>query len=629
VLQPNQQLGQYRIVRFLGEGGMGAVYEALHVELNRRVALKTLKEQVENLPTVLERFLREGRAAARIRHPHVVDVLDAGQAEGTAFLVMEFLEGEDLEVLLRRETRLPVARVIEIMVPVMAAVDAVHRQGIIHRDLKPQNIFLTKGPYGEPAPKVLDFGISKVASSNSNLTSVGEALGSPFYMSPEQARGVRSLDARSDQFSLAVILYELLTGVRPFDAPNPFAVLVAIQTAAAVPLRERLPDLPAPLGAAIARAMAREPAERFESVLGFGRELLPFASERTRVLWTPLFGAAAAAEPGPDPGSGSGAPREDRTVMRANPLEEGEPAAAAPRRQITGSTRAPSPSMHSMHSLQAPGSPRAPSPSPSGSMGAPRAVTGSLRPSPSPSGSMGAPRAVTGSLRPSPSPSGSMSAPRAATGSLRPSPASSGSMPAPRAVTGSLRAPSSSVPSQAARRDTPPAPPRVASPPAQRPRRRVDSPAEQMEKAAPRTESEMPAAPAGGRCLCVATSDPAAQQRVCEAVRASPRLVLLLEAKGPDPEERPPLVQILDAAGDAIDVVVLVDDGRHGWRQPMVEVCRELAPDRQDAPRCYLFFERAEPVHAIHKGSTNPLADAAKVTEWIARRVPGTRRFRR
>ncbi|MGC4121837.1 MAG: protein kinase [Myxococcales bacterium] len=660
LLQPNQQLGQYRIVRLLGEGGMGAVYEAVHVELNRRVALKTLKTEVENLPTVLERFLREGRAAARIRHPHVVDVLDAGQIDGTAYLVMEFLEGEDLEVLLRRETRLAMARVTEIMIPVMAAVDAVHRQGIIHRDLKPQNIFLIRGPYGEPSPKVLDFGISKVAASNSNLTSVGEALGSPFYMSPEQARGMRTLDARSDQFALAVILYELLTGVRPFDAPNAFAVLVAIQSAAPVPLGERLPELPAPFAAAVARALSREPADRFESVLEFGRALLPFASERTKVLWTPLFGAPADPEPEADL---EATPVHDRTVMRANPLE---PVAVSPRRAPLGTGKGGAASQPPLKQRVATDSTRAPlvSPnrSPSGSTRAPVAA--------SVSGSFSAPRTPTGSTR-APvvaSVSGSFSVPRASTGSTRaPVGPAVGAQPTPKATTGSLRpaAGPSSIPprtpvaqaksrsgvaAHAPRRDTPPAPPRAAAPaeparrdtPAAPPRALVPARSRPVEEASDATvfdadpepgpaqaPAPAPASSSEGACLCLSASDPAVHKRVCQAVRSSPRLVLLLEAKGPAPEERPPLVQVLEAAGTAIDVVIVVDDARSGWRQPMVEICRELVPDRQDAPRSYLFFEKAQLAHAIRKGSTNPLADAEKITEWLSKKVPGTRRFRR
>ncbi|MGC4122973.1 MAG: protein kinase [Myxococcales bacterium] len=324
MLKRDSKLGQYKIVRFLGEGGMGAVYEALHTELGKRVALKTLRSDVEALPTVKERFLREGQSAARLKHPHIVDVYDAGQVDGVAFLVMEYLEGEDLETLLRRETRVTADRALDIMVPVMAAVAAVHQQGIIHRDLKPQNVFLTRGPYGEPLPKVLDFGISKVSTADASLTGAGEALGSPYYMSPEQARGLTDLDARSDQFGLGVILYELLTGVRPFDAPNVFAVLVAIQQGAYVPLHERLPGTPRALSEAVAKAMATSPDARFSTVLELAKALLPFAGERTRVLWSPLLGASTQGAALEDDAPLIAA-AEDRTTVRRNPLAETGP----------------------------------------------------------------------------------------------------------------------------------------------------------------------------------------------------------------------------------------------------------------------------------------------------------------
>ncbi|MFO0625529.1 MAG: serine/threonine-protein kinase [Polyangiales bacterium] len=220
-LRDGAQLGRYRVLRRIGSGGMATVYEAEHGDLEKRVALKTLHPALTLDPEARARFLREGRAAARIRHPNVVEVFDVGQEGDTLYLVMEHLAGEDLGTLLGREGSLGVERLVDLLLPVIAAVMTAHEAGVVHRDLKPENIFLARARNGTTVPKVLDFGISKLSGvgAGPRLTGSAAMLGTPVYMSPEQARSGH-VDARSDQYALGVILYECATGVLPFQAPE-------------------------------------------------------------------------------------------------------------------------------------------------------------------------------------------------------------------------------------------------------------------------------------------------------------------------------------------------------------------------------------------------------------------------
>ena len=267
--------GRYRVVRQIGRGGMGAIYEAVHSDLEKRVALKVLLPSTVSQTELIARFEREGRAAAKVRHPNVVDVSDVGVEAGIAFLVMEFLEGEDLSRLLRREGALPPARVAEIMLPVLGAVEEAHAQGVVHRDLKPENIFLARMGDGSVVPKVLDFGISKMAPSGGGpaLTGTGMMMGTPYYMSPEQAQSTRSVDGRSDQFALGVILYECATGRRPFEGEAFFSILKAIVEGRYVRPRELRPDLPERFEAMVVRALERSPDARFPSIAALAVEL--------------------------------------------------------------------------------------------------------------------------------------------------------------------------------------------------------------------------------------------------------------------------------------------------------------------------------------------------------------------
>ncbi|MBL8719549.1 MAG: protein kinase [Myxococcales bacterium] len=290
-LEPNSLFGKYRIVRLIGKGGMGAVYEAVHTDLDKRIALKILPQSVSSDPLVHARFVREGQLASRIRHPNVVDVTDVGVADSTPYMVMEFLEGEDLGTLLDRARPLPVMDLADIILPVIAAVGAAHDAGVVHRDIKPENVYLANAR-GGTIPKLLDFGISKVAASiagSNDLTKTSSLLGTPYYMSPEQVRGAKNVDSRSDLYALGVILYECSTGYRPFEDDNLYNLLLTIVSEKVVPPRQHNPHLPEAFEAVVMKAMARDLKDRYANVYQLGAAILPFASPDAQVVWRPTF----------------------------------------------------------------------------------------------------------------------------------------------------------------------------------------------------------------------------------------------------------------------------------------------------------------------------------------------------
>jgi serine/threonine protein kinase len=285
-------LGKYQIVQRLGGGGMGTVYEAVHRDIAKPVALKTLAARLASEPAAQARFLREAASASRLTHPHVVDVTDFGSDGGITYLVMELLRGEDLAAALAREPMgLSVERIADVMLAVCAGVFAAHEAGVVHRDLKPPNIFLSHGSLEETVPKVLDFGISKLLDEkmSSTLTGTGTVLGTTPYLSPEQVAG-RPVDARSDQYSLGVILYECVTGRRPHEGETLFTIMRSIADGRFRRPRELRSDVPPAFEAVIMRAMSHDPARRYETVHALGHALLPFATQRRRLLWGEYFG---------------------------------------------------------------------------------------------------------------------------------------------------------------------------------------------------------------------------------------------------------------------------------------------------------------------------------------------------
>ena len=255
-LAENEQFGKYRIVRLMGEGGMGAVYEAVHPVLKKRFAIKTLLPTVAAQRDARTRFLREAEAASRINHPNVVAVLDVGTEGDTPYLVMEFLDGETLDALIERRSVLPVADAVDLMLPVISAVSTAHEHGVIHRDLKPQNILFREN--GRLA--IADFGLARDLGADSSLTAHGSLFATPRYMSPEQFMG-QTVDPRSDLYSLGVILVEMLTGKRVFEAENAAGLIYQH-------VHGPIPQLPGKLAGyqpIVDRLLAKKPEDRFQS----------------------------------------------------------------------------------------------------------------------------------------------------------------------------------------------------------------------------------------------------------------------------------------------------------------------------------------------------------------------------
>jgi serine/threonine protein kinase len=270
--------GKYRIERVVGMGAMGVVAAARHIELNELRAIKFMLPSAPVGPQWTERFLREARAAVRLKSQHVTKVHDVGRLEsGAPYIVMEYLEGMDLRTYLCEHGPLPVDEAVLYIIQACDALAEAHAAGIVHRDLKPANLFLTRAAGGAPCIKVLDFGIAKLTNTtDEELTGTFTSLGTPSYMSPEQARSARSVDARSDVWSLGVVLYVMLTGQRPF-AGRGYSETCASATADGTGSLPRLrPDVPSEIGAIVMRCLQNAPARRYQSAAELAAALAPF-----------------------------------------------------------------------------------------------------------------------------------------------------------------------------------------------------------------------------------------------------------------------------------------------------------------------------------------------------------------
>jgi serine/threonine-protein kinase len=289
--------GQFKILQKIGTGGMGAVYKASQPEMNRMVAVKILHPKLTNRKDLASRFRREARAMSHLSHPNTVRVFLYGELDdGSLYIVMEYLEGKNLNQTVRAEGPLPMERALPILVQACGALEEAHRAGIIHRDLKPENIFLQQQGGLRDFAKVLDFGLAKVTEREMRpgsviLTQEGMVFGTPEFMSPEQAQG-KPLTPGSDIYSLATILYEVLTGKLPFEAKSAMDYLQLHVMGSPIALSHRVPGkvFPPALDQVIATAFAKKPEERFSSAAAFGEALQAVLEGRSApmIMSTPL-----------------------------------------------------------------------------------------------------------------------------------------------------------------------------------------------------------------------------------------------------------------------------------------------------------------------------------------------------
>ena len=328
-LQPgNILLGKYRVERVLGQGGMGVVVAARHLDLGQLFAIKCMLPSALVQEDAVERFLREARAAAGLKGEHVVKVVDVGRLDtGAPYMVMEHLSGSDLGAILESRGALSVGEAVTCVLEACDALEEAHGMGIVHRDLKPANLFLFRRPNGTTCVKVLDFGISKqVVPDQVALTKTSAIMGTPLYMSPEQMVSSRSVDARSDVWSMGVVLYELCTGKVPFDGQVVTEVVARVVQDDPVPPSKVRPNIPAGLDAVIARCLQKRPERRYTSIRELAAALRPFAglpapsrsthdiTEEDTVSATQASAAPVLTLQGTSVGSGSSAPRR-RTAL--------------------------------------------------------------------------------------------------------------------------------------------------------------------------------------------------------------------------------------------------------------------------------------------------------------------------
>lgn len=333
--------GKYQLDAPIARGGMGMVWSARHIKLGSRIAVKFVDPHFAKTPTFLARFEREARAAALIDSPHVVHVQDFGIEDGTPYLVMELLTGEDLGARLRRVRRIPFADTARILAQAGHALRRAHEAGIIHRDLKPANLFLAQ-VYEQEVVKVLDFGIAKeTASPVGETTTTGEVIGSPHYMGPEQARADKDIDHRSDLWSVGVLLYRMLTGVLPFPGDVMGAILAKVFVDPPPPVASVAPDLPPALDDFFAKALAKRKEDRFQTIdelvaafwaiaevfADLPPELRGSITSSGRVVRAPL--ASVPLIPGAPIGEASLPPKEE-SEPSAEPPQPSAPASVTP-----------------------------------------------------------------------------------------------------------------------------------------------------------------------------------------------------------------------------------------------------------------------------------------------------------
>jgi len=274
--------GKYRVERILGQGGMGVVVQATHLQLHQPVAMKFLLPEVLTNAQVVQRFLREAQAVVRLKSEHVARVIDVGSLEdGAPYMVLEYLDGTDLSHFSRQQ--LTIGQIIDLMLQACEALAEAHAIGIVHRDIKPANFFITRHTDGSLLLKVLDFGISKIQQSTleGNLTATSTVMGTPSYMSPEQMKSSRDVDNRSDVWALGIVLYELLQGVPPFVAESFSGIAIKIATEPLPPLSAQLPQ---GLAAVVYRCLEKDPTRRFQNVAELAYALAPYAQSTAQAV---------------------------------------------------------------------------------------------------------------------------------------------------------------------------------------------------------------------------------------------------------------------------------------------------------------------------------------------------------
>ena len=296
---------KYRLLRLLGDGGMGSVYEAQHEKLGTLVALKVLHPELTRRPNIVERFLQEARVSAQIRSPHIVQVTDVDQtSDGVAYLVMELLQGEPLSRVLERDRKLPITAACDYTLQILEALEAAHALGVVHRDLKPENVFVTTLA-GKRVLKLIDFGIAKVkrddAAARGNLTMAGVTMGTAEYMAPEQAFSADKADVRSDLYAVGVMLYEMISGTRPVMGEDARVIAMKVERGEITPLVHIAPDVPQKIAGLCHRAMAPRPELRFQSATEMRLALEAAVQQGRSIVGSPAPAVTPAPAPAIDP----------------------------------------------------------------------------------------------------------------------------------------------------------------------------------------------------------------------------------------------------------------------------------------------------------------------------------------